>query len=252
MISEPELVGELGPEHRPEAVGGVDHRPPPGRRRGHGLLWALAGALTASAIWAAAVFAYGDDPERKPDMHGYELGGRSCSAMQMKALTASVGKRYEAPSLSPGRIGHPAFDSISCSMAITAPKGTGPDEEWTYSVSVGMSVELHKETDPLPEFEARRNTAPEWGEDTVRSELVPGLGDRAYLLVASERTSELRVVEGGAVIMLSISANWDHQGYEDGTEPSSDAPDDSPDVEPYHADLISDMRDVMKALKTAA
>ncbi len=62
MISEPELIGEFGPDHTAEAVGGFDRKPPTGRRRGYGPLWAATGALTASAVWAAAVFAYGIGP----------------------------------------------------------------------------------------------------------------------------------------------------------------------------------------------
>ncbi|XMN08720.1 hypothetical protein ACK8N7_23130 [Streptomyces griseobrunneus] len=65
-ISEPELIGEFGPEHTAEAVGGFDRKPPSGRRSGHGLLWGVAGALAASAVWVTAVFAYGDGVTRKP------------------------------------------------------------------------------------------------------------------------------------------------------------------------------------------
>ncbi|GFN04271.1 hypothetical protein Smic_28270 [Streptomyces microflavus] len=79
---------------------------------------------------------------------------------------------------------------------------------------------------------------------------MPGLGDRAYLLVVDEQTSELRVVEGGAVIKLSIAASMDYASADEGGEPPRGEP-DPPAVEPYHADLITDMRDVMKKLKTA-
>lgn len=58
MISEPELMGEFGPEHPPGGGGRLRPEAHVGRRRGHGLPWAAAGALTASAVWATAVFAY--------------------------------------------------------------------------------------------------------------------------------------------------------------------------------------------------
>lgn len=249
MISEPELTGEFGPEHTGEAVGGFDRKPASGRRGGHGLLWGAAGALAASAVWATAVFAYGIGGDRKPDTHGYQVGGRSCSVMQMTTLTASVGKRAEAPSLAPGTIETPALDSVSCAMSLASPDApAGNDHGWSYRLHVGMSVELHKETDPLPEFDARKDSSV-WGDEAERSELVPGLGDRAYLLVVDEQTSELRVVEGGAVIKLSIAASMDYASADEGGEPPLGEP-DPPAVEPYHADLITDMRDVMKKLKT--
>ncbi|GFN04272.1 hypothetical protein Smic_28280 [Streptomyces microflavus] len=151
MISELELTGEFGPEHTAEAVGGFDRKPASGRRGGHGLLWGSAGALAASAVWATAVFAYGIGGDRKPDTHGYQVGGRSCSVMQMTALTASVGKRAEAPSLLPGTIETPALDSVSCTMSLASPDAPAEnDHGWSYRLHVGMSVELHKETDPCP------------------------------------------------------------------------------------------------------
>ncbi|MEW2071654.1 hypothetical protein [Streptomyces sp. NPDC007346] len=250
MISEPELVGEFGPEHTAEAVGGFDRKPTTGRGRGHHVLWAAAGALTASAIWAVAVFAYGSDADPKPDTHGYRLDGHSCSALRMKALVASVGERADAPSLAPGSIEHPALDSITCAMTVTAPKGSEDGYGWRPGFHVGMRAELHKETDPLPEFEARKTETP-WGEGAQHIEPVPGLGDRAYLLVLDEGSSELRVVEGGAVIRLTLSASMDYPGADEGKEPPQAEP-EAPATEPYHADLISDMRDVMEQLKRTA
>lgn len=248
MISEPELIGEFGPEHTAEAVGGFDRKPASGRRRGHGVLWAATGALTASALWATAVFAYGIGPGPKPDTHRYQLGARSCSVMQMEALTASVGERADVPSLVPGSIEHPALDSIACAMTLTAPRSSQDGYGWRYGLQVGLKVELHKETDPLPEFEARKERTL-WGDGTERTEPVPGLGDRAYLLVVDESTSELRVAEGGAVLALTLSTSMDYAGADEGEDPPPVEP-EARAVEPYHADLITDMRDVMKRLKT--
>ncbi|MFE2294477.1 hypothetical protein [Streptomyces sp. NPDC059452] len=245
MITEPELVGESGAERGADEVGGYDRKPASGRRRGHGLLWGAAGALVASAVWASAVFAYGIGGDRKPETHGYQLGERSCSALRLTALTASVGKREEPPSLSSGTIGHPALDSVTCSTSLGSSGGSS--KEWSSQLHVWMVAELHKETDPRPEFEARGGVASLLGNEPERSELVPGLGDLAYLLVVDEYDAELRVLEGGAVITLSISLNWDYTGSGDGDAP----PPDAPGVEQYHPDLISDMRDLMKRLKKA-
>ncbi|MGW1206628.1 hypothetical protein [Streptomyces cyaneofuscatus] len=253
MISEPELIGEFGPEHRPEAVGGFDHRPPTGHRRGHGLLWAVAGALTASAVWATTVFGYGNGIAERPDARGYQLGGRSCSALQLKALTASVGQREEGPALAPGRIEHPALDRIRCLLALTSPEDSDTyDKGWSLYVQAELTAELHKGTDPRSEFEAREAPSVLAGGEEKPAELVPNLGDRAYLLVDDD-ASRLSVLDGAAVITLTSTATMNYSGPEEveGAEEPEEWP-ATPAPEAFHADLISDMRDVMKALKTAA
>ncbi|MGA6172839.1 hypothetical protein ACPEIF_21650 [Streptomyces sp. NPDC012600] len=247
MITEPELVGESGPDRAADEMGGFDRKPTSGRRRGSGLLWGAAGALLASAVWASAVFVYGIGGDRKPETHGYQLGERSCSALRLKALIASVGERIEPPELSSEPIGHPALDSVACSVSLSSSATTSTG--WSSGLTVWMTAELHKETDPRAEFEARAGAKSLLGNEPERSEAVPGLGDQAYLLVLDERDAELRVLEGGAVITLAISLDMNHAGSDDG-EPSSDPP-EFPGAEEYHADLISDMRDLMKQLKTA-
>jgi len=146
--------------------------------------------------------------------------------------------------LTRGSTGH------ECATSLASPDVPAEsDHGWSYQLHVGMSVELHKETDPLPEFDARKESSVR-GDDVTRSELVPGLGDRAYLLVVDEQTSELRVVDGGAVITLSLAPSMNYAEDDEGGEPPCGEP-EPPAVEPYHADLVSDMRDVMKALKAA-
>ncbi|MBT2427141.1 hypothetical protein AMK21_00350 [Streptomyces sp. CB00316] len=250
MISEPELMGEFGPEHTAEAVGGFDREPASGRRRGHGLLWGAAGALVASAVWASAVFAYGDGVARKPDARGYRVDGRSCSAMQLKALTASVGKREDAPALAPGRIEHPALNQVRCYMGLASEEGAETYAKgWSVYASVGLTVELYKETDPRAEFEAREGPSALTDGEEKRPELVPDLGDRAYLLVEDGEGTRLSVLDGAVVLTLTVSASMNHAEPESEEEP--DEWPDGPAPESFHADMISDMRDVMEKLKTA-
>ncbi|MFJ7331355.1 hypothetical protein ACIQVN_34615 [Streptomyces cyaneofuscatus] len=250
MISEPELIGDFGPEHTAETVGDVDRKPAPGRRRGHGLLWGAAGALVASAVWATAVFAYGDGVARTPDARGYRVDGRSCSAMQLKALTASVGKREDAPALAPGRIEHPALDQVRCSIGLASEEGSETYAKgWSLYVQVGLTVDLYKETDPRSEFEAREGPSVLTDGEEKRPELVPNLGDRAYLLVDDGEGNRLSVLDGAAVFTLTISTSMNLAEPE-----AEDRPDEWPDgpaPESFHADMISDLRDVMEKLKTA-
>ncbi|XQE79959.1 hypothetical protein ACN24L_15180 [Streptomyces microflavus] len=199
MISEP--------EHTAEAVGGFDRKPASGRRGGHGLLWGAAGALAASAVWATAVFAYGLGGDRKPDTHGYRVDGRSCSAMQLKALAASVGKRENAPALGPGRIEHPALNRVRCFLGLISEEGAETYAKgWSVYSTMELTVELYKETDPRSQFEAREGPSALTDGEEKRPELVPNLGDRAYLLAEDGEGTRLSVLDGAAVLTLTVSA----------------------------------------------
>ncbi|MFW3474800.1 hypothetical protein ACN24M_26535 [Streptomyces microflavus] len=207
MISEPELTGEFGPEHTAEAVGGFDRKPASGRRGGHGLLWGAAGALAASAVWATAVFAHGIGGDRKPDPRGYRVDGRSCSAMQLKALAASVGKRENAPALGPGRIEHPALNRVRCFLGLISEEGAETYAKgWSVYSTMELTVELYKETDPRSQFEAREGPSALADGEEKRPELVPNLGDRAYLLAEDGEGTRLSVLDGAAVLTLTVSA----------------------------------------------
>lgn len=81
-----------------------------------------------------------------------------------------------------------------------------------------------------------------------RVERVPDLGDLAYLLILEDDSLRMQVVEGGAVVTLTLSA-W-MSPPDDGGEGGLPDVVDQHETLAYRADLISDMRDVMKALKT--
>lgn len=60
--------------------------------------------------------------------------------------------------------------------------------------------------------------------------------------------SELRVLEGGAVLSLNLSASTRYQTDDDEEDVVGDGP-DTPGLSPYRAAMISDMRDLMSSLK---
>lgn len=258
MISEPELVGEPGPGAPPDVVSGFDRGPVAGRRRSYGqrLLWGAAGALVASAVWAAAVFAYGIGGDRKPDPRGYRVESDSCAAIELKALAEVVGATESEPATTElDGIEHPALHRIRCTVTFVPSDAAAQDGKdgkggagWTTGYQASVTAELHKETDPRPEFEASSTLTEIDGMGVTRVERVPDLGDLAHLLVMDEDVMRLKVVEGGAVVTLTLTA-WMNYDAHDGEEELPDAPPD-PELLAYRADLISDMRDVMKALKT--
>ncbi|MEV7914996.1 hypothetical protein [Streptomyces griseus] len=252
MISEPELVGEDGPGSSPDVVSGFDREPAAGRRRGPGLLWGVGGALVASVVWATAVFAYGIGGDRKPDLHGYRVESDSCAAIELKALAEVVGATEpEAAATELDGIEHPALHRIRCTVILTPPdaaaQGGKGGAKWTTTYQASVTAELHKETDPRPEFEASSTLTEIDGVAVAQVERVPDLGDLAHLLVMEDNVMQLKVVEGGAVVTLSLTA-WTNFDLDDEEEVPDVQPE--PELLAYRADLITDMREVMKALKT--
>ncbi|MEU3057838.1 hypothetical protein [Streptomyces griseus] len=253
MISEPELVGEDGPGSSPDVVSGFDRVPAAGRRRGQGVLWGVGGALVASVVWATAVFAYGIGGDRKPDLHGYRVESDSCAAVELTALAEVVGATEPEPATTElDGIEHPALHRIRCTVILTpsdaAAQGGEDEAKWTTTYQASVTAELHKETDPRPEFEASSTLTEVDGVAVAQVERVPDLGDLAHLLIMDDNVMQLKVVEGGAVVTLTLTA-WTSFDADDGEEETPDVPPE-PELHAYRADLISDMRDVMKALKT--
>ncbi|MFJ7059233.1 hypothetical protein ACIQVA_16120 [Streptomyces microflavus] len=95
-----------------------------------------------------------------------------------------MGKREDALALAPGRIEHPALNQVRCYMGLASEEGAETYAKvWSVYAHIGLTVELHKETDPRSEFEAREGPSALTDGEEKRPELVPNLGDRAYLLV---------------------------------------------------------------------
>ncbi|WP_030589251.1 hypothetical protein [Streptomyces anulatus] len=249
MISEPEMVGEYEPGAPAEVVSEFDPRQGPSadaRRRGQGLLWGVAGVLVASVVWAAAVFAYGFG-DGKPDVRGYRLGAKPCAAMKLKALSGSVGKAEHKPTEQPGRVEHPAVDRVDCAVSLAPFKVSGKKQAadgWSTQISVTMRVELHKETDPGPEFEALNTKVDLFGNEVAKVAGIVGLGDSAYLVTLDDASSQVSVLDGGAVITIGMSVSTVYDG-EDPPEGETEVP----ELTPYQGDLISDAHDVLDALK---
>ncbi|MFE7355674.1 hypothetical protein ACFU8Q_21400 [Streptomyces sp. NPDC057543] len=278
MISEPEMAGEPGGFGGGEARdGGVSGEvlDSYGHRhldfgQGHTDLgqggmgaprprrpwrWALGGAVVASAVWAAALllfpFPWGD---RRPDMHGYRLNEAPCPALPLKAIGTAIAPRESTDEAeSPGRadsaiLNDPVLDQVRCFIALRSVAGRERSAKgWSVGYSVGVTVELHKRADPAAEFEAKRGVTDFGADPGVKVEAVSDLGDKAYLLTSDNGIAELRVLEGGAVLSLSLSSSLQYQDNLGGA-PMGDGP-DLPDLSPYQSAMISDMRDLMDGLK---
>ncbi|WP_326763944.1 hypothetical protein OG978_04625 [Streptomyces sp. NBC_01591] len=247
MISEPEMVGEFGAVGMGEVVGDFDRKPTREPRPRRPWWWALSGAVVASAVWAGALYLYpvGD---RKPDMHGYRLNGDPCPTVRLKALGAAIAPKEATPGIESELLSDPALDRVKCLFSFRSPAAKKSiRSRWHIEYSVGITVALHKRSDPAAEFEAMRGLTDSGVDADVKVEEVPNLGDSAYALTQDDGNAELRVLEGGAVLSLSLPA-YTQYNSDRGEPPSDDGPDAS-DLSPYQSAMISDMRDLMKSLK---
>ncbi|WP_103760114.1 hypothetical protein [Streptomyces sp. SM10] len=243
MISEPEMDGAAGAAAAHDVVG--DRVLGERRPRSH-WMWALGGMAVASALWAAAVLVYGADGGGRPDTHGYRLDADPCPSLRLSSIRTAVGPREPTAPNPSGLLRHPALDEIRCDIPLRERSAGAGSERAGYAVVV--RVELHKETDPRAEFEARQRVTGRGYEPGAELESVPDLGDLAYLLTsrAGNARQEIRVLEGGAVFSLELHA---FRVYEDAEAAEGRRGAGLLDLVPYRAAMISDMRELMAALK---
>ncbi|WP_327361760.1 hypothetical protein [Streptomyces sp. NBC_01296] len=226
MISEPELEGEwdtgrpAAPAQEPDA--------PRERVRGPrtAWLWALGGAVLASAVWVGVLVA--QDRFASAPRIAYRHTEDLCEAGRLAALAKT---EVQPGHGFPTHGEHPGLDWSYCSY-----NGDYVDGQVSYQVQA--MTELHKKTDPEAEF----GTGP-WagwgifGGGAGTAEQVSGLGERAeFHEGAGGSGPRLQVLDGGAVFTLNVQ--W--FGPDARFEPDGDA---------IKAAMIEDMRALMTALR---
>ncbi|MFE5911821.1 hypothetical protein ACFQ6B_22460 [Streptomyces wedmorensis] len=184
MISEPELVGGVEFDE-PEVL--TETPPPRPPRAGRPWLWALGGAVLASALWGGGLYAYGQQKDPGPDLGGYKPVGPLCEVAELKALGGALGKRSQEGVGSV--VDEPEISESSCYVTY-GQADTGPTVSVTYT--------LHKVTDPGPEFETR---ARQFGI----LQKVDGVGEQAFYDDGGDQGGRLRILDGQAEIELQIS-----------------------------------------------
>ncbi|MFD8010912.1 hypothetical protein [Streptomyces sp. NPDC058955] len=225
MISEPELEGgtpfetaEVLTEERERTP-----RPPRGRRP---WLWALGGAVAASAVWGAGLYAYERGrPDPGVDLGGYQAVDDLCERAGLKGMAAVLGERGSAGT--GPELREPALEQRSCTVNF----GKGDREQ-----SVNVTYTLHKQTDPGPEFAALAK-----GFDMT--EPIGGVGEQAFFGDAGEDGGILRVLDGQAVLELNVYRTY----YEN--EEGEVVEQGAPDLSGVDVPLTQDALALMAALK---
>ncbi|WP_405675916.1 hypothetical protein OG292_12465 [Streptomyces sp. NBC_01511] len=229
MISEPELEGEPstpvpGPPPTPASVPAPrapDHGPetldaagpplipgPPPRQRPW--VWGLAGVLVTSAVWSGGLWAY---DRAGPDLQGYEVSRNLCLDAELSALSAGVGRKQD-PFAAVSE--DTALDQAVCTVNLVPkrskrPEGTEGHPAPTVRAYADITYTLHKKTDPGPQFDASLIAPTGQGAGKRTLKLVPGVGERAYLVSQAEGDAPtLEVLDGQAVLSLSVGHMRDY------------------------------------------
>ncbi|MDH2392414.1 hypothetical protein QCN29_27280 [Streptomyces sp. HNM0663] len=249
MISEPELVSEDGygqaelpGEHRESA--GADRETMDAERpvrRMPPWVWALAGAVGASALWAGGLYAY---DRMGPDLGGYRATENLCEEAELSALTGALGQIAGA---SPQSAEHRVLDRAMCHLELR-PADYEPmvDEDGnTYDMTPSASVtyELHKKADPETEFEATVAAPLDlFIGEKPSAKKIEGLGERAHLLSDGADARSLVVLDGQARLSLSVSPGYAESGEM------------RPDLSTIGIEklLVDDMKALMERLKRPA
>lgn len=230
MIGEPEIDGgwetaepvrEAAPDLPGERVRGP-RRP---------WLWALGGAVVASAVWAgtpAVQDRFADTP-RVDYRHAENL----CQEVSLEVLAKTINRTArEADSNDPSEGRSGAQDWAHCGIHLRNGK-----EPLAYQAQV--LVELHKKTDPGPEFATGPLGNTTMRMDPAERREVPGLGDRAVLdQYYGGGGDRLMVLDGGAVFTLTVEWFATSAGEQE-----------SVDEDAIDAAMIEDVRALMAKLR---
>ncbi|MDX3802037.1 hypothetical protein [Streptomyces sp. AK04-3B] len=205
VYAQPTLVGPLVPQPQPQSGNPyaqpgpypVVGPPPPtgGGGAWRAVLWAVVGAVAASAAWAAGVFLVpaGSDV----DLRGYSAPVNLCNSTDYSSFQSEYAANDSTPTHN--SLGDDALDEVLCNLSL---KKTGSSYADAY---LYVQLDLHKKTDPGPEFTATWKNYSE-SHSGYDVEAVTGIGDEAYLV--SDDTTSASSSSGSLYATLAVRDGW--------------------------------------------
>lgn len=188
-----------GPQYGPLPV-----PPATGGGAGKAVLWAVVGAVVASAAWAGGVFLLGGKDD-SADLRGYAAPANLCSSADYSSFKDEYTQDDSAPTRT--SLKDKALDESYCTLSLKKSGSTYAD------AYLSMQLDLHKKTDPGPEFTA---TWKNYGDSHKDYDVDPvkGIGDEAYLVSqdttggssSGSRYATLAVRDGWVTYTMSYSA----------------------------------------------
>ncbi|MEU9441302.1 hypothetical protein AB0D42_10350 [Streptomyces sp. NPDC048304] len=195
--------GQQGPFGQPQPGNPYAQAPqfggaPPagGGGAGKAVLWAVVGAVVASAAWAGGVFLIGGK-SGSADLRGYSAPSDMCSSADYSSFKTEYPEGDSSPTKT--SLKNVALDESFCSVSL---KKTGSTYADAY---LSMQLDLHRKTDPGPEFTA---TWKNYGDSHTGYDVAPvsGIGDEAYLV--SQDTSNGSSSSGSRYATLAVRDGW--------------------------------------------
>ncbi|QYX75423.1 hypothetical protein [Streptomyces akebiae] len=171
--------------------------PPATGAGGRAVLWALVGAAVASAAWAGGVFLLGKD-DTEADLRGYQAKSDICPSVDYSSFKNEYPEEDNAPVNN--SLKHTALDQSYCSISLKESSASTLSDAY-----FSVQIDLHKKTDPGPEFTAL------WSEydqryDDYEVDEVDGFGDEAYVI--TEDTTSGDDTSGSRSATLAVRDGW--------------------------------------------
>ncbi|WP_274915752.1 hypothetical protein [Streptomyces sp. WZ-12] len=208
----------------PVALPGIETRRQGTAASASGWLWAVGGAVAATAIGASVLFATGAfSSEPDPELKGYAYRSDLCAATSLTPFESAGYKAKPSPgggtgsgsgtpgAPSPSSPPNPqhsgtrmnSMDSMWCNVSLAA-GNTGPtagySSTWIYS-----SATLHKKADPAPEFaDIYRSYEKQQTSIAYKVEPVSGIGDEAYLITRNDAPGS----NNNSYVILAVRDGW--------------------------------------------
>ncbi|WP_327291172.1 hypothetical protein [Streptomyces sp. NBC_01198] len=192
-----------GPPQQPGAA------PAGGPRGGAGraVLWAVVGAVVASAAWAGGVLVLGKD-SGKADLRGYTSKRNLCDSSDLTAFKTTYPKPDKSPtSYTSDR---PSMVQMYCSESLDKEDSSSSDTSYSYSY-VSIEADLHRKSDPGPEFGDHWKSFEDHGsapDDKYTTTAVDGFGDEAYLVTQDTVISAGEGESGSRQVVLAVRDGW--------------------------------------------
>lgn len=168
-------------------------------------LWTTA-LMAGAALLVAAAYALpgGGNDRARPDLRGYQAPEDLCAVLDSPSFLHEYPKKDSDPQHH--KLDKSAIESSSCYISLKRTESAYAD------AYLSVSIELHKQTDPAPEFRAKWDGYDEVYED-YHVEKVSGFGDEAYLVTmdttdgpdTGSRAATLAVRDGWTTYEMSWS-----------------------------------------------
>ncbi len=245
--AQPTLAGQPAPPQQanPYAVQPGYGYPPPaappvtgGNAAGRAVLWAAVGAVVASAAWAAGLFLTGGFGT-SADLRGYRAPANLCSSADYSSFKDEYPVDDSAPTKNAMK--DPALDESYCSLSLKKTSSSYGD------AYLSIQVDLHKKTDPAPEFTA---TWKNYGDSHADYDVTPvqGIGDEAYLV--TQDTSNGSTTSGSRYATLAVRDGWmTYTMYYSAYFSSYDSDTDPPSLDDVTGWLKTDTKSTLEQLK---